>query len=177
VFDGDTFETKEKQYIRISGIDAPEMGRCGSEEAKSALENLILGKKLYIKIVYHVDSRMMGLVYTDTGSVGAAMLQKGWAIKIDKEAIHDPLMQKATETAREKKIGIFSTLCTQTKNPKQPTCNIKGNIVAGDQKTYHTPDCQSYSFTSVQLYMGDQWFCSEKAALEAGYTKATQCAR
>lgn len=74
VFDGDTFETNEKQYIRLSGINSPEMGQCGSDEAKKELEKLILGKKLYIKVLYHIGSRMMGLVYTDDGLVSTAML-------------------------------------------------------------------------------------------------------
>lgn len=175
VFDGDTFETKEQQYIRISGIDAPEMGRCGSEQAKKKLESLLLGKKLYIKILYHRDSRLMGTVTTNEGSVGEQMLRSGMAIKMDKEAIHDPSMQIATNYARNKKLGIFSSLCTQSENPKNPTCAIKGNIVSGNQKTYHKPGCQSYSFTTVQLYNGDEWFCSEREAQSSGFTKAQSC--
>lgn len=175
VFDGDTFETKEKQYIRVSGIDAPEIGRCGSKEAKLALERLVLGKKLYIKILYHIGSRQMGQVYTESGSVSEAMLKAGWAIKIDKEGVKNPDDQKATDYARQQRLGIFSPLCTQTTNLQKPNCTIKGNIVGGEQKTYHLKECPSYEMTTLQLYVGDQWFCSEHDALSAGFKKAQSC--
>lgn len=176
VFDGDTFETKEKQYIRLSAIDAPEMGRCGSSEAKAALAKLVVGKKLYIKILYHQGARENGLVYSEDGLVNAQMLTAGWAILNDRDNVDLPEIKEATTKARSEKIGIFSELCTQTVNAAHPSCNIKGNIRNdGEKKTYHMPGCQSYSTTEVQLYQGDQWFCSEKEAQKAGFVKAAQC--
>jgi micrococcal nuclease len=175
VFDGDTFETKEKQYIRLSAIDAPEMSRCGSEEAKAALAKLIVGKKLYIKILYHQGARENGLVYSEDGLVNAQMLAAGWAILNDRDNVDLPEIKEATVKARSQKIGIFSELCTQTVNVDHPSCNIKGNVREKNLKTYHVPGCQSYATTEVQLYQGDQWFCSEKDAQKAGFAKATQC--
>ena len=34
VVDGDTFQLKSGVRVRLMGIDAPEFGNCGSEEAK-----------------------------------------------------------------------------------------------------------------------------------------------
>ena len=176
VFDGDTFETAEKQYIRLSGIDAPESGRCGSEQAKKELEKLIRGKPLYIKILYHLGSRQTGLVYSANGSVNTAMLSSGWAVKYDRDTPNDPAMQRATDEARKKQLGLFSSLCTQSVNPRDATCQIKGNIPYRDNtKTYHTPGCRSYDFTKVELYKGDEWFCSEDQANKAGYSKTKDC--
>ncbi len=36
-------------------------------------------------------------------------------------------------------------------------------------------DRTKYEKTEVQLYMGDQWYCTEKEAIKAGYVKATDC--
>lgn len=174
VFDGDTFETKEKQYIRMSGIDAPELGRCGSEEAKQMLEKLVLGKKLYIKVYYHQGARLNGLVYNDKGLVSTAMLSSGWAVFNDRDNVDLPEFTEATHKARVEKSGIFGPKCTQTTNTAKPSCNIKGNIRKG-KKIYHLPACKSYKTTDIQLYNGDEWFCTEKEAKDAGFTKATQC--
>lgn len=175
VFDGDTFETKEKQYIRLSAINSPETGQCGSQEAKKKLEELILGKKLYVKVLYHIGSRMMGLVYTDDGLVSTAMLASGWAELNDRENVDLPELFQATNQAREKHIGIFSELCTQSVNPKNTTCSIKANNTSKGEPTYHLPVCNSYKTTKVQLHHGDKWFCTEKEAQNAGYTKAQTC--
>ena len=52
VLDGDTFETKEGQFIRLASTHAPEKGLCGSQEAKQELENLILNQPLYLKVLF-----------------------------------------------------------------------------------------------------------------------------
>lgn len=175
VFDGDTFETREKQYIRVSGIDTPELGMCGSEEAKQALEQLVLNKKLYIKVLYHQGARSNGLVYSSEGLISTAMLVSGWAVLNDRDNVDLPELTDAAKQAKAAKRGLFSELCTQTVNKEKPSCVIKGNI-RSNEKTYHTPDCKSYKTTEIQLYNGDTWFCTEKQAKEAGFVKATQCA-
>jgi micrococcal nuclease len=175
VFDGDTFETVEKQYIRLSGIDSPETGLCGSKEAKATLEKLILGNPLYIKILYHIRSRAMGLIYTKDGFVNAAMLASGWAELNDKENLDSPEMIAATKKAREEKRGVFGKFCTQEVNLTKPSCVIKGNVRTEDEMTYHVPGCASYSTAVIQLHHGDRWFCSEKEAQKAGFRKAKTC--
>lgn len=175
VFDGDTFETKEKQYIRLSGINSPETGQCGSEEAKKELEKLILGKPLYVKVLYHIGSRSMGLVYSDQGLINAAMLASGWAEYLDRESLHLQELITSSNQAREKQIGVFSGLCTQKTNPKKPACVIKANVTTNNIPTYHLPGCNSYTTVDVQLHHGDQWFCTEKEAVKAGFRKAKTC--
>jgi endonuclease YncB( thermonuclease family) len=172
VFDGDTFETAEKQYIRLSGIDAPELGRCGSSDATKELERLVLKTPVYIKILYHTGARSNGLVYSKDGLVNATMLASGWAVMNDRDNVDLPELYRAAAEARSKKIGIFSTLCTQTTNA---ACPIKGNIGVDDKKIYHTPDCTQYKNVIVELYKGDQWFCSEREAKAAGFTKNRDC--
>lgn len=57
VIDGDTFVVSQNwewngesgDRVRIAGIDAPEIGTTGAEEAKKKLENLIKGKVVELK--------------------------------------------------------------------------------------------------------------------------------
>lgn len=178
VIDGDTFETTEKQLIRLSDIEAPELEYCGGPQAKEELTKLILKKQIYLKVLYRDPyDRLISLVYTEDGSVNEHMLKHGWAAFRSKD-MNDSTdtLQQAVQKAKDKKIGIFSDLCTQWENKKEPTCTIKGNNTMGKEtKYYHTKGCQTYAFTPVELYMGDQWFCTEAEAQKAGYTKATQC--
>ena len=175
VIDGDTFVTAENQYVRVAGIQAPEMGFCGADEAKKELEKLVMGKPIYFKMIFSDQyNRMVSLVYTGDGYVNEEMLKKGYATyapRTSTENLGD--LKDAGAYAREHKLGIFSTECTQLTNPDSPSCNIKGNVRNG--KIYYLPDCGVYHNTSVQLYMGDRWFCSEKEAIAAGFRKPAQC--
>lgn len=175
VIDGDTFVTKEDQHIRVASTEAPELDQCGGPEAKKALENLVLGKPVYLKVVYRDPyQRLVSLVYTKDAFVNEAMVTSGYSYyaRGGLGDISDEL-KTATEKARERKKGIFSDSCTQMVNKKNHSCNIKGNDRTG--KIYYTPDCGVYDNVSVQLYLGDRWFCSEKEAIAAGFRKPELC--
>ncbi len=176
VIDGDTFETEERQLIRLTGVDAPEMANCDGPEAKTTLEKLILNKNLYIKEIYRdSNNRLLGHVYNDQGLVSEQMVHLGMAY-YSANGLNDPDLLKAADFARKAKLGIYSPKCTQETNPNSKTCVIKGNQVLGTtQKTYHFPGCGQYTNTVVELYKGDQWFCTEKEAQQAGFTKGSDC--
>lgn len=174
VIDGDTFETKEKQLIRLSSLDAPEVDRCWGPEAKKALENLILDKPLYLKVQYRDPHyRLISVVYTSEGSVNETMVKEGngYYAKTGKDTGDE--MLRAAEYAREHKKGIYSPKCTQTTNIDNPTCQIKGNT--RDEYIYYKPNCGFYNQVEVQLYRGDRWFCTEQEAQKAGFRKPSQC--
>jgi len=174
VIDGDTFETKEKQHIRVASTEAPELDQCGGEEAKEALERLIINKPVYLKVTFRDPyQRLVSLVYADGKFINKEMLSSGYSYYArGTEGFSDDL-REAGDVAREKKIGLFSDSCTQSVNKKKPRCNIKGNDRNG--KIYYTTECGFYDNVTVQLYLGDRWFCSEKEAINAGFRKPEQC--
>ncbi len=174
VIDGDTFETKEKQHIRIASTESPELDQCGGKEAKEALESLILNKPVYLKVIFRDPyQRLVSLVYADGKFINKEMLARGYSYySRGTEGFSDEL-QEAGNVARNKKIGVFSDSCTQMVNKEKPSCNIKGNDRNG--KIYYTPECGVYDNVTVQLYLGDRWFCSEKEAINAGFRKPEQC--
>jgi micrococcal nuclease len=143
--------------------------------SKAELEKLILGKKVFLKVnrkdVYY---RLIAEVYTPSGNVGQKLLEKGMATFANKGWYKSKEYLKASDKAQVKKIGVYSDKCTQTENPKNPKCNIKGNR-RGEESIYHYPGCGQYNNTIVQLYLGDQWFCTEKEAQKAGFTKGSDC--
>jgi len=176
VIDGDTFETTEHQHIRVAAVEAPEIDLCGGPEAKKALEKLVLGKPVYLKVIYRDPyQRLVSLVYAGDQFVNKAMLADGLAY----HHLHNPLeeigedLKNTSQAARERKIGIFGPACTQMTNSAKPKCDVKGNTRNGN--IYYRPDCGVYPNVAVQLYLGDRWFCSEKEAIKAGFRKPEQC--
>lgn len=179
VIDGDTFVTRENQIIRLAGIEAPEPINCGGAEAKAALEKLLIGKKVQLKVVF-LDSyrRHVSYVYAGNLFVNQQMLAEGWAyISRLPSTSYLAELKTAEENAKAAKFGIWSDTCTQTENLSKPTCTIKGNMGQQGEKTklYRYPGCGQYGNTIVQLYVGDRWFCSEKEARSEGFEKGSDC--
>lgn len=174
VIDGDTFETTEKQRIRLDSVNAPELEYCLGSESKTELEKLVLRKKVFIKVSYVDGTRLVASVFTTQGNVGAKMLEKGMATFADKSAQDQPGLLEISQKAREKGIGVYSPKCTQETNSASPKCNIKGNIRDG-VKYYRDPTCYYYNHTTVELYKGDKWFCTESEAKREGFAKGGDC--
>lgn len=177
VIDGDTFMTKEIQYIRDNAYDAPELDQCGGLEAKRELEKLILGKEVYLKVYYHDShNRLMASVYTEKGLLATQMLTSGWVELNDRGNLDQPELKLARDKAQAEKKGIYSEKCTQTTNPDKPSCLIKANVNTADgTKLYFFPGCNQYETTVIQRHHGDQWFCTEAQAKTAGFTKGKSC--
>lgn len=69
--------------------------------------------------------------------------------------------------------GLWSPYVADTDNKKLGACNIKGNISASGARVYHLPDSPWYGRTKIDPKAGEQWFCSETAARQAGWRSAT----
>lgn len=177
VTDGDTFVTNTGAKVRILGIDAPEPGLCGSQEAKDFLEKLILNKKVKISATANdTFKRLVSDVYLDGASVNNLMVASGWAAFDSSDSLDVEAMKKSGENARKNKIGIYSEKCSQTVPPNNK-CRIKANVNATyGTKFYYTPDCGGrYDQIAVDLFRGDQWFCTEKEAQAAGFARTKLC--
>lgn len=176
VVDGDTFVTQENQIIRLASIDTPAIKNCGGKEAQEALVKLVSGKPLYLKVLFNDQfKRLVSDVYTPDGSVNEMMLASGWAYYARGIGRESKAMKLAGEIAKQKKLGVFGQ-CVQEENAKQPECIIKAQHSTNKAgNIYRFPGCGQYGSTLVQLYLGDQWFCTEKEAIKDGYAKARDC--
>ncbi len=177
VIDGDTLVLDDnKTRVRLRYVDAPEAGRCGSEEANKLLTNLTAGKGVRIeKIIPDQFGRGMGLVYIGNRLVNKEMVASGWVRYHSDETAEREIIKKSGEEARDKRLGVFGKC--EAKEPSNPKCVIKGNIdfVDGNRKTYHLPGCRQYGTAIIREDKGEAWFCTEAEARKAGYTKAKTC--
>ncbi len=173
VIDGDTFVTEEKMRVRLMSVDAPELDRCGGQEAKKGLEKLLNNKQVVLKeAVADKFGRLVALVYVDNFLINQAVLKQGWGRYGGSDNSQRDNLKQAGGWARENKLGLYAPECYQTENIDQPGCLIKANF---DNKIYHFPGCSGYNVVVVEKDLGDEWFCSEKEAEAAGYVKSKQC--
>ena len=176
VIDGDTILVENNRKIRLAGVEAPESGLCGSTESAKLLSSLVKGKSVKIvPITTDVYGRNVASVYVDDTYVNKEMIASGWVnfnyIKLaDREEISE-----INKVAIKEEKGIYGSKCTQATNPEKPKCVIKGNINAKGERTYLFPGCASYQISKVQLHLGESWFCTEKEAIAAGFTKNSVC--
>ena len=79
VIDGDTIETSvRKKPIRIKGIDTPEKGKPGYDEAKRFLSNLILNKEIVYEQVGTSYDRIVAEVWQANINVNNVMIDSGY---------------------------------------------------------------------------------------------------
>lgn len=178
VVDGDTFFIQNRQPIRLYGVNAPEMGNCFSEESKAELTKMILGKEVRLTGLQtdHYGRVVADVFLKDGTHINLHMVKGGFAIYIRAYDQNIERIKEAGGAARQNKIGIFSNDCYQ-KDPEDPKCKIKGTLdeKSPDRKLYLKPSCAYYDSVVVEKYLGEQWFCSEEEAIQAGFTKSPNC--
>lgn len=174
VYDGDTLILDNKERLRLRQTDAPELDFCGGIEARAELENLVSNKRIRVtEQIPDQQGRGMALVYVGDTFVNQELLAGGFVRYHSDRTSQTEVLQTSANEAKEKKLGIYGS-CQSMTNTKNPRCSIKGNIDR-TKKTYHMPGCTQYPFTVVEEDVGEQWFCTEKEAREAGFVKSERC--
>ncbi len=178
VIDGDTLVLDGKVRLRLRHLDAPELEFCGGVEATNLLKKLVEGKRVIIREkILDQRGRAMALVYVGKKLINKEIIEKGWGrYHSDTSSVTDELKALGLE-AKENKLGVYSPTCYQWENIEDPKCVIKGNIDPSNSsgRIYHLPGCVQYMTTVVEKDRGEEWFCSEKEARDAGYVKSKRC--
>jgi endonuclease YncB( thermonuclease family) len=180
VHDGDTFTLGSGDRVRLLGADAPELGKCGSEEAKALLTQLVSQQQIRLtEEKRDTYGRRMGLVWVGSDLVNVDMLKAGLARPDYTANSQNERLKAAYRDATTNSRGIHSSMCkTISPTPPNAECVIKGNI---DKATwthyYHLPSCRHYNQIVLDADLGEQFFCSEKEAQAAGFTIAPDCLR
>lgn len=81
VIDGDTIKSGPES-IRLIGIDTPERGEIGYEQAKQAMTELVLGKEISVvsgKDTYDKYGRSLSYIYRGDLFINKYMIEQGWA--------------------------------------------------------------------------------------------------
>jgi len=113
VVDGDTFKTVDGKTIRLTGINAPEVGENYYEEAKDKLKEMVYRKKIRLerdasnKDVY---GRLLRYVYVDYLFVNAEMVRLGLAKfeEVEPNKKYSKLFLDLENKARKTKRYIWS---------------------------------------------------------------------
>ena len=178
VYDGDTLILADnKARVRLRHVDAPELEYCGGPQAKEVLTKLVEGKKVIIKEqIPDSGGRAMALVYIGNKLINLEMLKSGWARYHHDQSTQADKLKAVADQVKAERQGLFSPLCYQTENLAKPDCLIKGNKDKNSPKQlYYFPGCAQYDFTIVEKDLGENWFCSEKEAQQAGFTRSATC--
>jgi micrococcal nuclease len=176
VIDGDTLVLDGKVKVRLRHIDAPELDFCGGKEAKDNLAKLVLNQKVRLaEQIPDQYGRSMALIYKGNDLINLLMLENGWAIYHSDTTSQEDQLKSAAIAAKTNQLGVYG-LCQSTDKPDKPGCLIKGNIDKNSgAQNYYLPNCAQYKFTIVEKNIGENWFCTEKEAVKAGFTKAKTC--
>lgn len=87
VIDGDTFVTKNGQKIRLLGVNAPEIGQHGANEATEFLKQKVLNKEVELIIqqdyIFDIYDRILAVVIVDNENINKLMLDKNLAVFYD----------------------------------------------------------------------------------------------
>ncbi len=202
VIDGDTIEIENDVRIRLLGIDSPERTKCFYKESKEALEELIETKDIRIeKDISGTDryDRYLRYAYIvaedpkdDDAFINEWLVREGYAttFAVAPDNRYRDLLSSAQEEARKKERGLWSSECEYKSEYESASslrevgsealneqCTIKGNISEkGYGKLYFVEGCPNYTRIKIDPRKGEQWFCSESEAEEAGFTKSESCA-
>jgi endonuclease YncB( thermonuclease family) len=176
VVDGDTFRISNKQTIRIYGVDAPELSLCFGKEAKEALVKKIMSKKVLLKSP-RTDywRRVEAYVYLDGEFINEYMARNGFGADHSDGTDQSKQIRDAGNLAQVDKLGIYSEKCSPSVSAKSG-CVIKGHIPYNTgEKNFLNPSCWGYAKSLVERFRGEDWFCTEKDAIAAGFTKSPNC--
>ena len=198
VIDGDTINVNGKTLVRLIGINSPEKGQCFYSESRQATSKFLHGKSVYLeKEITGQDDygRLLRYVFLpaagdrdDNLLVNDYIVRQGWAQAVPSapDSRYRDLLYAAQEEAINNNRGLWKE-CPEyqealserrEKNNPPPSAAhvIKGNISgSGYGKTYVTPDCNNYKNIKIDFSKGEQYFKTQKEALNAGFRKATNC--
>lgn len=180
VIDGDTIRLENGTVVRYLNIDAPEEDECYASQAQKINQELVEGQKVRIETdVNEMDrfGRILAYVYVQDQEKGEIfvnehLLQKGAAIfQLDTVNIrYQSSLITEAEKARQEKEGLWR-YCAP--DPLKG-CLVKGSYDKRGHRWYHLPEFRHYEQVVVNLENGDQWFCTEKEAREAGFRRARE---
>lgn len=192
VIDGDTVRLETGELVRFIGIDAPEIngGECFAINARTKTSALLLGNEVHLQgDVSDKDKygRWLRYVWLDDIMINEELVREGYAIakSYPPDTKYQFRLEQAQQEAEQKGAGLWaacqnvqdlSDMSIQDQDEQfdagqdQSSCVIKGNISKyTGEKIYHIPGGDYYDDTVIEEELGEQWFCTESEAVEAGW--------
>jgi len=122
VLDGDTLEVivgKRRVRVHVNGVDAPELRQPWGLQARTALEQMVMGQSVdLLPVGSDRGSKLTAVVFVGESEVGAALVSAGnaWA---DRHALRqsDTGLCEVEQSAREERLGLWSLPVAQRVAP------------------------------------------------------------
>lgn len=197
-----TFKIDSGETVRLAEVNAPELNECYGPEAKQALHNALVGKPLRL-IRDEIDAdkfgRALRIVQFDASNpkdkaviAQEFLAERGYlTYSPHGNRAYQEKIELTIRKAREKEVGMWHACKKVLKEkeavekmqhtdehvpPPNERCVIKGNISGNNYgKQYFTPKCRSYTVIKISPSLGEQYFCTEKEAEKAGFTRSRNC--
>jgi len=172
VIDGDTIEVDidgRLYKVRYIGIDTPEVGRPGADEATAFNAQLVSGKTVYLeKDVSETDryGRLLRYVWVEEAMINAVLVANGYAqvttyppdVKYQQDFLE---LQKQAEANG---LGLWAV--------SQPQTGEGIYVGSVNSNKYHYPSCR---YAQQILPENKIWFSSAEEALDMGYVPCKVC--
>jgi endonuclease YncB( thermonuclease family) len=167
VVDGDTLDLDTGERIRLSGINAPESGECGYDNATLALKALVLDKEVYLERDYSDTGkygRMLRYIYVDDAMVNLQLVVEGYVKVYDKYA---------SDTKRYDQLKAAEAVANASLLSVWTCVDLKADclyVASKNSKIYHEPHCK----WAKKIKEGNLICFKEGDSLE-GYEPAKSC--
>ncbi len=169
VVDGDTIDVEGIGRIRFVGVNTPERGQAGYNEAKDFVKSLCLFKTVYLDIddAKHYDKygRTLAVIYVGDTNVNAELLKRGYAeVMYIPPSEFDPYSWSGTTNLK--------TISKSTSSNNKQVSSSGYYIGNRNSMKFHLPNCPSVAKMSegnkVRLN-------SRQEAIKSGYIPCLNC--
>jgi endonuclease YncB( thermonuclease family) len=188
VIDGDTLYLSTGTRVRLADIDAPDSNETGWKESSEALEDLILGKVIYLDVSGEADvfGRLVCVVYVSQGSgylnVNEKLVNDGYAVSLDYDNEFSPtqwiyfeVLDTSDATTDSEDSSSESTDTSESDGSKSSSSSTtyEGPFWGSkNSNIYHKPSCYwAQQIKSSNLII----FSTRSEAEAAGYKPCKVC--
>ncbi|MBP7832664.1 MAG: thermonuclease family protein [Candidatus Levybacteria bacterium] len=121
VTDGDTLELSSGEKVRLIGMNTPEKNQPYFEDAKKALEDMVLNKEIRVETdISETDmyGRVLGYVFVGDVFVNQKMVENGYAVvsTTPPDVKYVEAFVKAIDTAKKNCVGMWEGICSPTES-------------------------------------------------------------